>query len=385
MRIHAPTLSHHKETVRLSARVAMRASWAGLPDTLWFEFPERFQESLSPHSDAFAASLLLLAMAAGEEMEICGSLSPHLGRGLEEYQRIFNIWLPKWFQRIPLHYETAASNEVSQGSGVGCAFSGGVDSFYTLWTHLPANEPIPEYRITHTLFMKGFDIPLTDTRTFETTAPEYDAMMRGLNLQLITGRTNVRDFLSRMDWGMAHGGPLIGSALALAPLFSRFYIPGSGHYRETDIWGSDCRADPMLSTKTLQIVYDAGGFSRAEKTLTIAHWPETFSRLRVCWRKQDGLNNCCRCSKCMRTMLALEICGTLRHYTTFPWPLSRRDIRFCRLHSYEFEQVIQLAQRALEVGRRDIASDLMFALRLSRLRVLAGKMKRKGGRWFRPS
>ena len=166
---------------------------------------------------------------------------------------------------------------------------------------------------------------------------------------------------------------------------SHVFISLAADTTERPISGDRTVAPIPCSPQTLQIVYDAGGFSRAEKTLTIAHWPETFSRLRVCWRKQDGLNNCCRCSKCMRTMLALEICGTLRHYTTFPWPLSRRDIRFCRLHSYEFEQVIQLAQRALEVGRRDIASDLMFALRLSRLRVLAGKMKRKGGRWFRPS
>ena len=45
-------------------------------------------------------------------------------------------------------------------------FTGGVDSTFTLWSHLPQNQPVPEFRITHAIFLKGFDILPTEEQKY---------------------------------------------------------------------------------------------------------------------------------------------------------------------------------------------------------------------------
>lgn len=384
MRIYPPTITLHDAIVRVEARVEMQTPLPDLPKTLWFEFPRVYQDAISPCADGFVVALLLLAMATREPIEVCAPLSPHLLCGMEEYQRIFNIWLPKWFRLVPVR-SAADAPEMVAPTGVGCFFSGGVDSFFSLHSHLPHNEPIPERRLTHTLFVHGFDIPLTEEQTFTTAAREYTRLMERLELQLITGRTNIRAWVARLDWGMAHGPALLGTGLMLSGLFSRLYIPSSQHYLETDPWGSDYRTDHLLSTKTLQFVHDGSSYSRAEKTLAIARWPEAYSHLRVCWEKPDGLRNCCRCSKCIRTMTMLEAAGTLSHFTTFPLPLSRWQTRLCPLAYYELDQVGWTATRVASLGRNDLAFDLRCAQQLSRLRSFAGKTKRRVFAWLAPS
>lgn len=381
MRIHTPKICLREGIARLSARVEMQAPPEGLPDTLWFEFPESYQGSLSPRADAFVVSLLLTAMERGESIEACASLSPHLRRGIEEYQRLFHIWWP-YLRRISVRGDEDDPVQEAAPCAVGSAFSGGVDSFFTLYSHLPAREPLPDYRITHALFLHGFDIPLKDAATYAQAAREYRGLMETLNVALVPVRTNSRDFVRHLDWQVAHGVVLLGAALALEPMFSRFYIPSSQCYQETDPWGSDYRTDPLLSTQTMQFVHDGASYTRVEKISAFAHWPEAYARLRVCWKQLDGLNNCCRCSKCVRTMTALEVCGALSRYTTFPQPFTRKQVRNCHLEDYEFDQIDWAIEHAEAADRRDIAADLGYALRRARLRAFLGRNKRRVRAWF---
>ena len=48
------------------------------------------------------------------------------------------------------------------GGAVLTAFSGGVDSFYTLRAHVAGQEPDERARITHGLFVHGFDLSLSN-------------------------------------------------------------------------------------------------------------------------------------------------------------------------------------------------------------------------------
>ncbi|HZP80280.1 MAG TPA: hypothetical protein VFB21_01460 [Chthonomonadaceae bacterium] len=366
---------------RLSARIEMQTPPEGLPDTLWFEFPESYRAWLSPRADAFVVSLLLTAMERGEDIEACAPLSPHLRRGIEEYQRLFHIWR-SYLRLVSIRSEDDDSVQEATPCAVGCAFSGGADSFFTLYSHLPAREPLPDYRITHALFLHGFDVPLEDEATYAQAAGAYQGMMETLNIAFVPVRTNSRDFVRHLDWQMAHGVVLLGAALALEPMFSRFYIPSSQYYGETAPWGSDYRTDPLLSTQTMQFVNDGASYTRVEKINAFAHWPEAYARLRVCWEKLDGLNNCCVCSKCVRTMAALEVCGALPHYTTFPLPFTRRQVRNCHLEDYEFDQIDRAIEHAAAAGRSDVVADLRYALRRARLRTFLGRNKRRVRSWF---
>jgi hypothetical protein len=377
MRLCPPKLDRAHAALRLSARVSLKTPHATIPNVLWFEFPAAQEAFLSESADAFLVALLPLAMVLGEPIEVCGPVSPYLLRAVEEYQRLFHLWLPRWFQAVPVHGELEESEELPIGAaGAATLFSGGVDSFYTLQTRLSPRESLPKYQVTHALFIHGFDIPLEDTATFERASTEYGRMLETLGVQLLTLRTNLRDFLRPVQWEMAHGAASIGSAMTLRGAFSRLYIPSSQTYTETFLWGSDYRADPMLSTPSLTIVNDSAFLCRFDKTLAIAGWPETFHRLRVCWKHPNGLTNCCRCGKCLRTMIALELAGTLSCFSTFPLPLHREQIRSCPFPAYEFEQMGLAAERARAIGRADLAADIRAALLRNRARAAASSTLR---------
>jgi hypothetical protein len=248
---------------------------------------------------------------------------------------------------------------------VACAFSGGVDSFYTLWSHIPQNEPYADYRLTHAIFIQGFDIPLTDELTFTITRKEYALLMRKLGLSLVVAKTNVRHYAQPIGWEFSHGAALIAVALVLQGGLSRFYTPGPRTYRYTDLRpvGLHPVLDHLLSTEALDVIHDGASVDRFNKTAIIAKWPETYDRLRVCWVKPDGLRNCCRCNKCLWTMATLQLFGVLDRYATFPLPLDRSRLRRC-FFKKEIQRIYarQILQRAKEFRRVGLAFDLRCAL-----------------------
>ena len=353
----------------MSARVELKTATAKIPNEIWFSFPACQEEWVSDRADGFATSLLLLAMAKGEDIEVRGAFSPRLAYGMQEYQKVFNLWFPQQFKRVELKCARYERPPETQGNGrAACAFSGGVDSFYTLWSHLPQNERIPSCPLSAAVFAQGFDIPLQDEATYRTASAAYEEMMKALGLQLWKARTNVRQFLAHLNWELTHGAALIGLAAVLGRKLSRFYVPSSYKYTMLHPWGSHPVLDHLLSTESLEVFHYGAERTRLEKMDVIAHWPETHTRLRVCWVKTDGLNNCCECEKCLRTMVALEIFGALSKFTTFPRPLRRQAIRNYRMADESHRTIArQMIQRAVEVGRRDLAFDLRYMMARNRL------------------
>jgi len=86
--------------------------------------------------------------------------------------------------------------------------------------------------------------------------------------------------------------------------------------------------DHWLSTETLQVIHFGAPLSRIEKVAAISTWqPASNSCVFVSTRVIElELNNCCKCEKCIRTMVMLEICGTLKYFKTFRQPFGRWDI-----------------------------------------------------------
>ena len=366
-------------SVRLSARIEFEAGDAPEADTLWYEFGGCDETFFSGGADGFVTALLLLAMARGEDLRVRGILSSRLLQGLAEYQRVFQAWFPERFQRVAIECDgTRMMLPGERPAAVGAAFSGGVDSSFTLLSHLPSEAKGACDAIDYALFIHGMDIPLHDEHTFAVASQRYYEQLEALGVRLLTARTNVREFVDVLPWELAHGSALGSVALMLDRVLGRFYIPASFPYTELAPWGSHPLTDPLMSTDTLEFIHD-GCVARVDKIAAVADWAPARSWLRVCWERPDARRNCCRCYNCVLTMVSLDIAGHLSDCAMFPEALERSRVRGLRLPPEELDETETIIARAEAAGRHDLAADLRAALRGSRRRLALRSLRRRIG------
>jgi hypothetical protein len=353
-------------TVALRARVESRVPAKDGSQDLVFEYPLQASDWITQRADPFVAALVLRAMNVGEDIEVRAPLSTQLARGLEQYQSVLASWFPHRLAPIRIRAPLEPA-PVRPGGAVLTAFSGGVDSFYTLRAHAGEHEPDVSARITHALFVYGFDLPLGRAEAaYDVARSRYAEMLGRLGIELVAARSNIQSFVPRKDWGLFHGSSLLASALALGDGVRRFYVPATHTWDHLVPYGSDPRIDPLLRTEAMEIVHDGADVTRVQKTAAIGAWPPTFGHLRVCVSYDPATPNCCRCEKCARTMMTLDLLGMLERQTSFPRPLQRDRIRACRYRNRsDLPWPRQILAAAVERRRWDLALDLMVALGLS--------------------
>ncbi len=363
MRVFKPKIVLHDEEVCVSARVEVNSARTKLPDELWFSFPRRYSEHVTDHLNGFAVALLPLAMTFGENLHMEGVLSPRLLSGMLEYQRIQSAWKPTSFKCVSIAQDRLQPAELgSLRPGVGCSFSGGVDSFHTLWRHLPENEPIHQYRISHCLMINGFDADsdLENNGHFATIHRSIEPMAVSQGVELIVCRTNYMSFSDPNILKQSFAAMVTAPALILGRLFSCFYVPSSYRFDEFFRDGSHLLLDHLISTESMQTVHDSSHLRRPEKTAIISNWAATHTTLRVCfnttgYREDSGsIMNCSRCEKCIRTMKTLQLFGKLGQYTTFSRTPGHLDVWLCdygsagaRIHARE---IMSQAWKAHQLG-----------------------------------
>ncbi|MBW2977311.1 hypothetical protein KY331_00545 [Candidatus Woesearchaeota archaeon] len=361
MIIHKPKIKKEDGRICVSSFIEVESD-ESLSDTLWFKFPEDHEKFVSDNSNGFVVAMLPLAMSLGEDIKVKGRMSSKLAYGLKQYQGYFNFWFPDNLKIVNIICDDFESENKIDVKGVVCSFSGGVDSFYTLYSHLPENEKDIRHQISHCLFVHGFDIPLNDKKSYDLAKNSYEKLANKLKIKLISTSTNIRDLLDKkISWEITHGAALASVALTLSNLISRFYIASS---RSIIAWGSNPITDSLLSTEKLEFLNYRSYETRINKTRMIAHYPETYDNLRVCWERPDGLKNCCRCEKCIRTMVTLELMGVLSKYKTFPKPLTREKVKNWPLKKEnEIRFAKEIQEYALRKGRKDLEKDILIAIK----------------------
>jgi hypothetical protein len=387
MIIRQPRIYHEANEVCVSARIEF--GWPGIeaPDELWFRFPAAYRPYLTDAANGFLVGLLPTAMCLGESVRVEGAVSPELAHGLRTYQQIQRAWWPDKFSKVDVELvDPKKTTRAAVLGAVGCTMSGGVDSSYTIWTHRSDHESLPDYRLTHSLLINGFDfdVDIDNTGHYQRIFEYYKPLAANSGIELLTSRTNLRVFRllgqKRAALRLSLETPIAASVLVLGNLFSRFYIPASDSYRYESMIprGGHPVVVHLLGTETLQMISDGGDASRVEKTAVIAQWPETYSRLRVCWRTAvfngaTGLiENCCRCEKCVRTLVSLDLLGALDRYPTFPHRLRRRDIWRT---NYVSPSSLVYWKENLELARKVSRVDRVFDLRLARIRSRLARLK----------
>lgn len=234
--------------------------------------------------------------------------------------------LCSWYSALNQVEISAESRMIErpQNRGVGCFFSGGVDSFYSALDQADA--------VTHLIFVQGFDIPFDDAGLAAKAKAEIMAAANALGKELIVVHTDVRKVSNPIaSWPKQyHGAALASVGLLLANHLRHFIVPSSYHTSELFPWASHPELDHLWSSSTVTFEHHGIELFRSDKIEAIASNPTAMKHLRVCWENPNGAYNCGRCEKCVRTMISLHVFGALEACATLPDRINPNDLRAVR-------------------------------------------------------
>jgi len=302
------------------------------PESFWFATDGEESLFLPDMADAFVVGLIASAMYLGEDIWVEGPVSTRLANGLDTYQNVLSTWWPGIFNCVDIHYESLVERRKDlRPRGVGCTFSGGLDSFHAVLQLLPTQVKYSGFSITHALMINGFDQLFDPERQgmAQKMYGIYQPILEEWNVNLLMIDSNMKSFrnaiLARREQVHSYSSALATCAHALGGLFGRFGI--SGHatyaYNQLEPDGSHAALDHHLSSDQLQVFHTGTIHSRSKKTEILADFPQVRKSLRVCFGaldfdQQTGMPaNCCECEKCVRTMVTLIIIGKLDKFPTF--------------------------------------------------------------------
>lgn len=318
---------------------------------------------LAAGGDPWLPLLLPIAMRTRSDLHIEAPVDEVLMRGAVQAQRLMH----KGFLDFTRVRVTAPSAPVATTAapGTACFFSGGVDSFYSALT---ANA-----RITHLVFVHGFDIAYVDEGLARRALADVRAVAASLGRPLIVVRTDLRAVTDRyVDWGRHfYGAGLAVVAHLLRDQVSTVLVPGSLAEPDVPRSGSQTRLQQLWSSSGVAVVNHGLEANRAQKIMRISEAPAAMAHLRVCWRNENGAYNCGRCEKCLRTMVGLRVAGALDRCATLP-----HDLPLQRVARLPQDRVtVQFTRENLEELRAsgrdpDLARALEASLRRSRVPVI---------------
>ncbi|MEA2398851.1 MAG: hypothetical protein QOK25_2407 [Thermoleophilaceae bacterium] len=258
----------------------------------------------------FLCATLLPAMRAGEHLEVDGPVSRRLLAGAAVARDTYLDWCPDLY---PSRLSVAGELELPpRADGVGCFFSRGVDSTFSIAQSRPGAD------LTRLLYVDRLE-PRHDqgVRAEEIRRAHLVAERAGLPLTVID--TNLREFTDGFvrNWEDMAGAGLAFVANALAAGIRRVVIPSTDGPLVGPC-GTSPLLDPLFSTELVDVVHDSVSKSRVEKVFWLARERhELVSSLKVCF-EQNVPGNCGRCSKCLVTMVSLEAAGVLHLAEEFP-------------------------------------------------------------------
>ena len=317
-------------TIRLAGRVVYDDQRRAAEE-LWFDFPAEHAGALSSSGNPWLIALLPLAAATGEPLHLSAPVDPLLLRNSYELMAIWRAWYPE-MRDAELDAKACEPEGRETAGRTASFFSGGVDSFFTAIRHASGGRG---GRIDDLLTIHGFDIPLDREIEFARHREILGRAAGGLGKRLIVIRTNLKATrLREVPWGaIGHGCALASVGLCLESRYGTLLIPSTTSFSRLHPWGSHPLTDPLFSTSRMRVVHDGAAWDRFDKLEVVARSEIVRRSLHVCYRDKSD-RNCGTCTKCLQTMIGLELAGALEACETFP----RRDLdldRVAQVHLVE--------------------------------------------------
>ena len=299
--------------------------------TLWFSVEEKEEYRLTADVyDAFLVAMIYPAMYFNEPIVIKGKVNEKLYRNVVYYaESVVKQFMPS-FNYVDVKVDGFANAKKNDKLNVGTGFSGGIDSFTTIYDRF-VNEKGKEWKIdTLYFFFLGQYGRENDELSRKRVGSWYDLNKRfsaevGLGSLMLDSNL----FSYYLPHWELDAGVLcrVTAVLVLQRSLRRFYISSGYAYKEMVSFAkwnhslagfSDPYIVQMLSPDGLDIIVDGAQYTRAEKTEHIVDYPPLKKYLSVCVNYEKNhvdSKNCSHCSKCMRTMVALEAMGKLEEFS----------------------------------------------------------------------
>ena len=307
--------------------VAVDSSELGKTE-LWFSTLRKYEDYVCDSQyDAFFIGLLFPAMAYGEDIHIEGKVSKKLLFNVNHYViPLIQSFSPKC-KKIKVT-ATEVTNEDLAGDRVGTGFSGGIDSFCSIYDHYELEED-SDYRINSFLFLNVGAHGSTDIdkvrKKFKTCYEYLKRFPEELGLEFVPVDSNLYEF---HPWGhqKTHTLTSVSGIMFLQKTYGKYYYASAGlnyeslissavEYKDIDIGAfSDPILLPLLSTESLELIPDGNQYTRTEKTIHILDYEPIKRYLNVCVSGDDTHENCSVCPKCCRTMMTLSSVNRLEDF-----------------------------------------------------------------------
>ncbi len=292
-------------TSRMSADVLID----GKITTLWCETGKAYEKFfLSERADAFLCILLPVAMRSGKDIVCESPVTEQFLHNLNE------ILIPQLCAHDPRLYRTTVvaagdSSDLLRGNAVATGMSCGVDSLYT--TSLYLASEFTSMNLTH--LYAGNYLYGNDSRVYE--RAEYVA--EELKLPLVRTGTNISESL-KLPHVYTHFFKTMFGVLALRKLFRIYYYSTAEDFSHFSLKGNGTTDTAIMellllytfSCPDFQVITGGVKKERLEKTAAICTFPSATKFLNVCLYPELE-RNCGKCTKCMRTLLMLDMLKSL--------------------------------------------------------------------------
>ena len=219
---------------------------------VWVDVPETCADAVTDRLDPWLLWLLPHAFATGQDVVLDGKADAELLRNAHELMEIWCRWRP---DRRPIRVwaEPAPEASGSRAAGrTGLFFTGGVDSFFTLFHHDEMSRVHPEWRqrpVDDLVYVDGFDIPLSATEARTAKHETLGRIAADTGKTLLVLATNLRETGVKQPWGpVMHGPALGGVGMLLGNRWETSLLSAWFCHEDTDPWGSTGITDPLLST-----------------------------------------------------------------------------------------------------------------------------------------
>lgn len=358
----------------LSANISAKTAKNG-DFRVWFRIPQEFGQ-LPLSGDPFLTGFLISCMYVGEDIQIDAPVSKRLMRRLPEIQALIRSWYPHFQEISATCTQTYNSFDYPQSLGMGCCFSGGVDSWYSLLKN--------QEDISHLILIKGMGSKDLNQKFWDSQQQVVAKTSQSFNKKLIEVETNLRRQTdmkyifqwSKYPWGKpyfgdfygscSHGSLLAAVGMCLTKIISQLVIPSSYPYYRLNPWGTNPLLDPLWSTKNITFIHDGCEAERLQKIKQkIAQVDFALQNLRVCHqdhKESSEYYNCCQCEKCLRTMMQLRIYGVLEQASAFSKPLQLKNIRDMVIPKILADIYPPIIKEAKAIGDTELVEALEIAL-----------------------